>query len=59
MGLNVADVKNYSTFERDTIEIAEDIGFKYVDRFDYALGHNTTTLKQNQFLFLRRYEIRH
>ena len=28
MGLNVADVKNYSTFERDTIEIAEDIGFK-------------------------------
>ena len=51
MGLNVADVKNYSTFERDTIEIAEDIGSKYLDRFDYVRSQHDNFKTEPIFIF--------
>ena len=54
MGLNVADVKNYSTFERDTIEIAEEIGFKYLDRFDYALGSQHDNFKTEPIFIFKK-----
>jgi len=52
MVLNVADVKNYQTFERDTVTISEELGFKLVDRFDYALGSQQDNFKtEPMFIF--------
>ena len=36
--LNIADVRNYQTFEKDTVDIAQSVGLKLVDRFDLLLS---------------------
>ena len=52
--LNVADVKNYTTFERDTVSIAESVGFKKVDRFDYQLSSQQDAFKTEPFFIFKK-----
>ena len=46
MALNVAKVTNhYESFEEDTIALAESVGFKLVDTFDYVLSSQQSDSK--------------
>ena len=46
MALNVANVsKHYEAFEEDTIALAESVGFKLVDTFDYVLSSQQSDSK--------------
>jgi len=52
--LNVADVKNYPNFERDTVSIAESVGFKNVDRFDYQLSSQHDSFKTEPIFIFKK-----
>jgi hypothetical protein len=52
MILNVADVGDYNTFEKDTVSISQSIGFKLVDQFYYQLGSQQDNFKtEPMFVF--------
>ena len=49
LALNVANTKQYKTFEEDTVQLALDVGFKHTDTWWLSLstqqgGSSTTTL---------------
>ena len=50
LALNVANTKQYKTFEEDTVQLALDVGFKHTDTWWLSLstqqgGSATTTLE--------------
>ena len=50
LALNVANTKQYKTFEEDTVQLALDVGFKHTDTGGLSLstqqgGSTTTTLE--------------
>ena len=53
--LNVADVKNhYDGFEEDTVAIAESVGFKLVDTFDYVLSSQQSDSKSEPIYIFKK-----
>jgi hypothetical protein len=54
MALNVADVRNYETFEKDTIDIAESVGFKLVDTFDLVLSSQQSDSKYEPIFIFKK-----
>ena len=55
MALNVADVKNhYDGFEEDTVAIAESVGFKLVDTFDYVLSSQQSDSKSEPIYIFKK-----
>jgi len=54
MALNVADVRNYSTFEKDTVDIAESVGFKLVDTFDLILSSQQSDQKSEPIFIFKK-----
>ena len=55
MALNVADVKNhYDGFEEDTVAIAESVGFKLVDTFDYVLSSQQSDSKSEPIFIFKK-----
>jgi len=52
--LNVADVRNYETFERDTVNIAKSVGFKSVDTFYYILPSQHTEFKSEPIFIFKK-----
>ena len=54
MVLNVADVKNYQSFEKDTVDIAESVGFKLVDTFDYILSSQQSDSKSEPIFVFKK-----
>jgi len=52
LAFNVADVKSYDTFEKDTKQIALETGFKLVDTFDLRLSSQQASHKEEPiFIF--------
>ena len=51
---NVANVKSYSTFEKDTKEIAQEVGFKFVDTFDLRLSSQQADFKSEPIFIFRK-----
>ena len=54
MALNVADVKSYETFEKDTKTIAEQVGFKLVDTFDLRLSSQQAEFKSEPIFIFKK-----
>ena len=54
MALNVADVRNYSSFEKDTVDIAESVGFKLVDTFDLILSSQQSDQKSEPIFIFKK-----
>ena len=54
MALNVADVKSYETFEKDTKTIAEEVGFKLVDTFDLRLSSQQAEYKSEPIFIFKK-----
>ena len=54
MALNVADVRNYQTFEKDTVDIAESVGFKLVDTFDLILSSQQSDSKSEPIFIFKK-----
>ena len=54
MALNVADVKSYETFEKDTKTIAEEVGFKLVDTFDLRLSSQQADFKSEPIFIFKK-----
>ncbi len=54
MVLNVADVRNYQSFEKDTVDIAESVGFKLVDTFDYILSSQQSDSKSEPIFIFKK-----
>ena len=52
--INVADVKSFDDFETSTKQIAKEVGFKYVDEFDYVLGSQQATSKSEPIFIFRK-----
>ena len=52
--INVADVKSYDTFETDTKQIAKEVGFKYVDEFDYVMGSQQASSKSEPIFIFKK-----
>jgi len=54
MALNVADVRNYQSFEKDTVDIAESVGFKLVDTFDLILSSQQSDSKSEPIFIFKK-----
>ena len=54
LALNVADVKSYETFEKDTVEIAKQVGFKLVDTFHLQLSSQQTSFKTEPIFIFKK-----
>ena len=54
MALNVADVRNYETFEKDTKQFAKDVGFKLVDTFNLQLSSQQDDFKDEPIFIFRK-----
>jgi len=54
LALNVADVKNYETFEKDTKQIAIESGFKWVDTFNLQLSSQQSDFKDEPIFIFRK-----
>ena len=54
MCLNVANVKSYLTFEKDTKQIAKEVGFKHVDTFDYRLSSQQADFKSEPMFVFKK-----
>ena len=54
MALNVANVKSYETFEKDTKTIAEQVGFKLVDTFDLRLSSQQAEFKSEPIFIFKK-----
>ena len=54
MALNVADVKSYETFEKDTKTIAEEVGFNLVDTFDLRLSSQQAEYKSEPIFIFKK-----
>ena len=54
MALNVANVKSYDTFEKDTKTIAEQVGFKLVDTFDLRLSSQQAEFKSEPIFIFKK-----
>ena len=54
MALNVADVKSYETFEKDTKTIAKEVGFKLVDTFDLRLSSQANDYKAEPIFIFKK-----
>ncbi len=52
--LNVADVKSYETFEKDTVDIAKQVGFKLVDTFHLQLSSQQTDFKSEPIFIFKK-----
>jgi hypothetical protein len=52
--LNVADVKSYETFEKDTVNIAKSVGFKLVDTFDLVLSSQQGEFKSEPIFIFKK-----
>ena len=51
---NVADVKSYETFEKDTKQIASEVGFKLVDTFDLRLSSQANDYKAEPIFIFKK-----
>ena len=51
---NVADVKSYDTFEKDTKQIASEVGFKLVDTFDLRLSSQVNDYKSEPIFIFKK-----
>jgi len=51
---NVADVKSYETFEKDTKTIAKEVGFKLVDTFDLRLSSQANDYKAEPIFIFKK-----
>ena len=51
---NVADVKSYETFEKDTKQIASEVGFKLVDTFDLRLSSQSNDYKAEPIFIFKK-----
>ncbi len=51
---NVANVKSYSTFEKDTKQIAQEVGFKFVDTFDLRLSSQQADFKSEPIFIFKK-----
>ena len=51
---NVADVKSYETFEKDTKQIASEVGFKLVDTFDLRLSSQSNDYKSEPIFIFKK-----
>ena len=54
LALNVADVRNYETFEKDTKQIAKEVGFKLVDTFYLQLSSQQSDFKDEPIFIFRK-----
>lgn len=54
LALNVADVKSYQTFEKDTLQIAKEVGFKFVDQFDLRLSSQQDEFKSEPIFIFKK-----
>jgi hypothetical protein len=54
LALNVADVKNFETFEKDTKQIAKEVGFKLVDTFYLQLSSQQSDFKDEPIFIFRK-----
>jgi len=52
--LNVADVRNYESFEKDTVNIAKSVGFKLVDTFDLVLSSQQGEFKSEPIFIFKK-----
>jgi len=52
--INVADVKSYETFEKDTKQIAKEVGFKLVDTFDLRLSSQQDEYKSEPIFIFKK-----
>ena len=53
--MNVADVKSYETFEKDTVNIAKSVGFKLVDTFDLVLSSQQGEFKSEPIFIFKKW----
>jgi hypothetical protein len=54
LALNVANVKSYETFEKDTKTIAKEVGFKLVDTFDLRLSSQQAEFKSEPIFIFKK-----
>ena len=54
LALNVDDVKSYQTFEKDTLQIAKEVGFKFVDQFDLRLSSQQDEFKSEPIFIFKK-----
>ena len=54
LAFNIQEVKSYSMFSYDTIQITKDIGFKYVDKFFYKLSSSQGNPKSEPIFIFKK-----
>ena len=54
LALNVANVRSYETFEKDTRTIAKEVGFKLVDTFDLRLSSQQSEFKSEPIFIFKK-----
>ena len=54
LALNVANVRSYETFEKDTKTIAKEVGFKLVDTFDLRLSSQQAEFKSEPIFIFKK-----
>jgi len=54
LAFNVANVKSYPTFEKDTKQIAKEVGFKLVDTFDLRMSSQQKSHKDEPIFVFKK-----